>query len=144
MFLNSYTLLCTFYCGIGLGLSQEVSTWKTLAEVQIKTVLQNGYEIEIPIFSANLKKLNGQWITLRGYILPLDLDQQNAFIFSRYPYNACYFCGAAGPETVLEVASRQALPYQEKPLTLRGRLRLNADNPDKFMYLLEDAYAVSP
>ncbi|NJL13177.1 MAG: hypothetical protein HC913_09380 [Microscillaceae bacterium] len=135
MFLSSYILLYSFYWGILLGPFQEVSAWKTLAEVQIKRLVQNGYEIETPIFSANLKKLNGHWISLRGYILPLDLDPQKSFVFSRYPYNACYFCGAAGPETVLEVVPRQPIPYQEKPITLRGRLYLNSDNPDKLMYL---------
>ncbi len=117
----------------------KVSAWKTLGKVSMKTRQAQGYSIEYPVFSAEVKALEGKVILLRGYILPLDLDRPKQFIFSLFPYNTCYFCGAAGPETVIHTRSKAVIPYVDRPVWIRGRLRLNADDPEQMMYLLEDA-----
>jgi len=118
---------------------QKTSAWKTLGKVTMKTRQEKGYSVEYPTFSAEVKALDGKMILLRGYILPLDLDNPKQFIFSLYPYNTCYFCGAAGPETVIQTQSKDKIPYVDKPVWIKGFLHLNADDPNQLMYRLEDA-----
>ena len=63
----------------------------------------------------------------------------NHFMLSSMPLNACFFCGVGGPETVVEVYVKNAIEYTEKPIQVRGVLKLNDKEPDKMIYLLEDA-----
>jgi hypothetical protein len=64
------------------------------------------------------------------------------FMLSSTPLNACFFCGVGGPETALEVFSKDAVRYTDKPVELRGRLELNATDPARLIYLLKDAVLV--
>ena len=118
--------------------------WKTLGKVSFKTKKQDKYEIDYPVFSSEVKALQGKTIVVKGYIIPLsELDGQSYFVFSALPYNLCYFCGSAGPETVMEVYSRQKIPYTSKPIKMKGKLRLNNTDSDHLMYILEDAVKVN-
>jgi hypothetical protein len=60
-------------------------------------------------------------------------------MLSSLPLNACFFCGAGGPETVIEVFLKKEINYTEKPVEVQGTLRLNDKDPDKMMYILENA-----
>jgi hypothetical protein len=122
--------------------------WKTLGKVAFKMKKDElmGYDVEIPIFSKEVKALAGQTITIKGYIIPVEgYKAQGYFVFSAYPYNLCYFCGGAGKETVMEVFTKKGttIKYTAKPITIRGKLVLNAKDINKLMYLLEDAVLVS-
>ncbi len=118
-------------------------TWKTLAKVTFKTKKDPmlGYDVDIPIFGKEIKELEGQTISIRGYIIPVEgYRQQGYFVFSAYPYNLCYFCGGAGPETVMEVFTKKgtSIKYTSKPITIKGKLVLNSKDVNKLMYLLEN------
>ena len=118
-------------------------TWKILANVTFKTKKDPmlGYDVDVPIFSKEVKELEGKTIEIRGYIIPVEgYKQQGYFVFSAYPYNLCYFCGGAGPETVMEVFAKKgtSVKYTAKPITIKGRLVLNSKDVNKLMYLLED------
>jgi hypothetical protein len=63
----------------------------------------------------------------------------NHFILSSLPLNACFFCGVGGPETVIEVFLKSAVTYTDKPVEIKGKLVLNNQNPDKMVYILEEA-----
>ncbi len=122
--------------------------WKVLAKVTYKQEKDEmlGFEIDVPIFSKEVKALAGKEITIRGYIIPVEgYKQQDYFVFSAYPYNLCYFCGGAGPETVMEVFTPKgkSIKYTSKPITIRGKLALNAKDVNKLMYLLEDAVLIA-
>jgi hypothetical protein len=120
--------------------------WKTLKDIQIKTKYdpEKKYEVDIPVFGSKVKALNGKTITIKGYLIPIEAyTKQGFFILSALPYNLCYFCGGAGPETVMEVTAKQKIKYSDKPIILRGKLRLNAQDPDHLMYRLENAVVVS-
>lgn len=120
----------------------EKQAWKYLADVRFETKKMRNYDIEYPVFGKSLQNLNGKSILLRGYMLPLEETGKNTFIFSLYPYNSCYFCGGAGPETVVEVITKQKIAYREKSVLIKGILKLNDSDFEHLMYILQDAVLV--
>lgn len=103
-----------------------------------------GFKIDKPVFSEPIKALEGEEIRVKGYIIPVEgYKDQTEFVFSAYPYSMCFFCGGAGPETVMEVEARESVKYTADPITLKGKLELNADDINALMYKLKDAREVS-
>lgn len=127
--------------------SQEITEiWTDLADISYKEEFSEilGFDIEVPVFGQKPKALEGKSITIRGYVVPLEgFGAHKEFILSSLPYNMCYFCGGAGPETVMEVYAVENIPYSAKPITLKGTLTLNDDDVNRLMYLLTDARLVS-
>jgi hypothetical protein len=121
------------------------ANWKILSTVRIENTTDKSgkYQVSIPIFSPELKKIDGKEIILKGYIIPLqELRKQNYFVLSRYPYSLCYFCGGAGIETVVEVNSKQEIKFTDNAIILRGILKLNPTNPNQLLYILNQAEIV--
>lgn len=139
-------LAATVQAQNGKSLEIKGNTWQTLSLVTFDRKFDEmlGFDIEVPRFSAAVKKLEGQEVTLQGYILPLEgRRSQKYFIFSAYPYNLCYFCGGAGPETVAEVYAKSSIKYTNKRITLKGKLFLNnSGDIDKMFYGLHNAQIV--
>ena len=99
-----------------------------------------GLKVDRPVFAEAVRALDGERITLRGYVIPTEgYKSHTEFIFSAYPYSMCFFCGGAGPETVIEVRADEPVDYSPEAISLTGTLRLNASDPNALMYLLEDA-----
>lgn len=136
---NLILLLCLCYCSIGNALAQN--RWKELEDVRFEhTTTQDGYPMEVAVFGNRVKELEGKIIRLKGYIIPLqELRGQKYFVLSRYPFNLCYFCGAAGPETIIEVNSQREIPFTEDLIELEGRFELNGSDPDHLMYRMKEA-----
>lgn len=137
-----------FLVCVGLAfksVGQEDNQWKVLAKVEIETKFDEvlNFEIEHPIFSEEVKKLNGKKITLEGWMIPLDeLRGENYFVLSSLPFANCFFCGGAGPETVAEIFSKKEIKYTEKRIKVSGILQINADDPLRLMYILNDAQII--
>lgn len=127
------------------SLSAQSNTWETLSQVTIQTKwdANHRYQFDYPIFSKSVKSLEGKEITVKGYIIPLEeMQGQKFFILSALPFNLCYFCGGAGPETVMEVNSLKEIPYTSKPITIRGIIKLNDSDFNHLMYILSNAVLV--
>lgn len=139
MKLKTILLLCL--CGGGICNTFAQNPWKELEDVRFEHITSDdGYPMEVPVFGDRVKELQGKTVRLKGYIIPLqELRGQHYFVFSRYPFDLCYFCGAAGPETIIEVNSRQEIPFTEDLIELEGRFELNATDPDHLMYRLKEA-----
>ena len=121
---------------------KKENIWKTLSKITYKKEYDEflGFKIDKPVFADQVKALEGTEITVRGYIIPVEGYKSNSeFIFSAYPYNMCFFCGGAGPETVMEVESVEDVEYTAEQVILKGKLTLNADDVNRLMYLLTDA-----
>ena len=102
-----------------------------------------GFKIDIPVFSKPIKALENQEITVKGYIIPVEgYKSHKEFIFSAFPYNMCFFCGGAGPETVMEVEAAEAVEYTAEQIVLKGTLILNDSDINRLMYLIKDARLV--
>ncbi len=131
-------LLSFMICSYGIGQSM----WPALAKVSYKKEYDDllGIKVDKPVFSTDIKQLEGKVISLRGYIIPTDgFKSHTEFVFSAFPYSSCFFCGQAGPETVVEIKARKPIPYTSEPIAIQGRLRLNAQDVNRLMYMLEDA-----
>ena len=154
-------LLLTFLAVFALGTTQaqdggpaeqpaktakkEANLWKTLAKITFKKEYDElmGFKIDVPVFSKEIKALEGKEVTVKGYIIPVEgYKSHKEFIFSAFPYNMCFFCGGAGPETVMEVFSKEAIEYTAEAVTIKGKLELNADDINRLMYGMIDVTLV--
>lgn len=121
--------------------------WKLLTDVEILTRMdeEQGYEISYPKFGASVLALDNQTITLKGYMIPLDdMIGQQYFVLSALPFNICFFCGGAGPETVAEVKTKSEVRFTDDAISVRGILKLNPGDPDHLMYIIEEAEIINP
>jgi hypothetical protein len=124
---------------------QDKNFWHTLAEVGFRKEMRNGYEVEVPMFSNHLKSWNGKKIKLKGYVIPVgEVGDENKFMFSSLPFNVCYFCGAAGPETIVEVESTEKVKFTSQSIWMEGILQLNEKDPDQHIYILKAANVIQP
>ena len=119
--------------------------WPTLARVTFTKEYDEllGLKVDKPVFSESVKALDGKPITLRGYVIPTEgYKSHKEFVFSAYPYSMCFFCGGAGPETVVEVFADAPIEYSPDAIAITGTLRLNGADPNALMYQLVDARSV--
>lgn len=143
-----YTLLAT---GLLLAIPQtnyaqgNKNMWQTLAKITFKKQYDEmlGFKVDIPVFSEDIKALSGKTVEIKGYIIPVEgYKNHKEFVFSAFPYNMCFFCGGAGPETVMEVYAKEAIKYTAEPITIRGKLELNDNDVNRLIYALHDAVIV--
>ncbi|NJN33272.1 MAG: hypothetical protein HC817_02485 [Saprospiraceae bacterium] len=118
------------------------NTWKTLSKITFKKEYDEvlGLKVDVPVFGKDVKALEGKEVTVKGYIIPTDgYKSQTEFVFSAFPYNMCFFCGGAGPETVMEVVAKVPIKYTSEPVYLKGVLKLNGSDVNRLIYSLESA-----
>lgn len=124
--------------------SMAQGVWKSLSEVSYKISEDQFGELYVPVFSDNIKKLEGKEVEADGYIIPFEgMFKPEHIILSSLPLAECFFCGSGGPETVMEVMLANPIKYTSKRVKVRGKLTLNAKDPEKLMYILKDARLVS-
>jgi hypothetical protein len=121
------------------------NVWKALASVTYKITEDEYGELYVPEFSDKAQELEGKVVTVPGYIIPFDgLFKPEHVIVSSLPLASCFFCGSGGPETVMEVFLTSPIEYTESMVAFRGKLKLNDENYEQLMYILEDAELVGP
>lgn len=118
-------------------------TWAELADVDFKDVYLEELDSYYwkPIFGPQVMAAEGQDVYITGYVIPVDLDE-DFYVLSRYPFANCFFCGGAGPESVIDLrfADSDHRTYQtDERLTFHGNVRLNADDVYQMNYILEGA-----
>ena len=121
---------------------KEKNIWKTLSKITYKKEYDEflGFKIDVPVFSEEVTALHEQEVTVKGYIIPVEgYKSHTEFILSAFPYNMCFFCGGAGPETVMEVESTDPVEYSTEQVILKGKLVLNDSDINRLMYLLINA-----
>lgn len=122
-------------------------TWDTLANMDfdIRFVEELEGEVPFPIFSEALKELAGELVQIKGYVIPLqETGDAEVTFLSAFPYTQCFFCGAAGPESVVDVLAKTPIGElkMDAKRSFRGRLRLNAEDLEYLNYILDDAELV--
>lgn len=125
--------------------SDAAKTWKTLSKITFKKEYDEimGFKVDKPVFSKEVTALENKVIEIKGYIIPVEgYKNHKEFVFSAFPYNMCFFCGGAGPETVMEVLSKEPVKYTAEAVTLRGKLQTNSDDINRLIYMLIDAELV--
>ncbi|MGH1334502.1 MAG: hypothetical protein ACRBFS_00125 [Aureispira sp.] len=125
----------------------EKNYWENMTKVTLKNKYDPKTEnfTRIPKFGKDILALDGQKVYLKGFIIPADLTK-GRMTLSKFSYSACYFCGAAGPESVIEVVAKNPIIYRmDKAIILEGTLRINRKkegqeyDPFRLLYILEDA-----
>lgn len=119
----------------------QADIWQKMGKVKFRSEFDKsvGYHVQYPVFTPEIKALNGKTVTIKGYIVPMN-ESKGYFAISLYPYQTCYFCGGAGIETVVEVYSKGKLKNTSQAVTLKGKLKLNDfDIMNHLIFILEDA-----
>jgi hypothetical protein len=63
-------------------------------------------------------------------------------VLSAFPFSACFFCGNAGPESVMAIYFEdqgQRKFTTDERVTLEGTLKLNDTDVDELVYVLNNA-----
>jgi hypothetical protein len=138
-------ILTLLVLGLQPLLAQTRITWEDLADVKFTDVYREEMGTVYPRadFGKLPRRLDGQQVMLIGYLLPMDVGGK-AYALSATPFATCFFCGQSGPETVMELEFRKTEPWfaMDRLVLVRGRLRLNADDPSRLYYVLELAEAL--
>jgi Tfp pilus assembly protein PilF len=108
--------------------------WSILAE----TTLDRKYK---PTFPKYLQELDGKEIVLAGFMQPLGEDLEvNAFMLIEYPVG-CWYCEM--PEitgiTLVELPAGKTTTYTRSLVKIEGTLKLNATDPENFLYTISKA-----
>ncbi len=148
LFVGTARLFFLCFCASIWGFtcfSQETISWERLQDVQFESDY-NEETLEMlwfAKFGQSVKELDGKTITITGYVIPFRKDQ-NLYALSAYPFAACFFCGNAGPESVIEIKliDSDVTFSMDQVATITGILRLNANDPYQLNYWLESARVV--
>ena len=123
-------------------------TWQVLSDVEFKDVYLEELDAYywMPKFGPQVIAAEGKEFYITGYMIPVDVDE-DFYVLSRYPFANCFFCGGAGPESVIDLRfpGKSERAYQtDERLTFRGNLRLNADDVYQMNYILDGAVEYTP
>jgi hypothetical protein len=127
---------------IGNIFSQNIITWELLKNVEFDEIWSEEFQAYymVPKFSESVKEMDGKEVQIRGFIIPVDIVQ-DYYVLSANPYSSCFFCGQAGPESVMEI--QMIKKYEglrmDQVITFKGTLKLNVDDIYQLNYILEDA-----
>jgi hypothetical protein len=114
---------------------KDVVSWKLLSQVEL-VKMKDRY---VPQFSSDVAALNRKEVKMQGFMLPLQMgDKQTHFVLAAMP-QTCAFCMPGGPESLVEVKSKQPVKYTFDAIVLTGKLEVLKDDPTGIFYRLTDA-----
>jgi len=146
-------VIITLFILAGRGFSQSLLSqsidqkgWEILSDVSFSPeyLEEYGETYLVPDFGTSPSKYEGKNFQITGYIIPAD-PEQDIYILSMYPFSSCFFCGNAGPETIVELIfqrpdKRRKKTYQIDDIrTFQGILRLNKHDVEHTNYILDEA-----
>jgi hypothetical protein len=94
-----------------------------------------------PTFPRYLKDLDRKKVMLSGYVQPLgDSADLSDFLLVEYPIG-CWYCEQPEMTGILliELPEGKTFHYTRGPVRVRGKLILNASDPENFLYTIRDA-----
>lgn len=114
-------------------------SWKQLMNVQFE---EDEMGEPVPIFSKEIQSYNFQTVMVEGFMIPVDVDG-DYYVLSAFPYASCFFCGNAGPESIVELRlAKKGQRFQmDDARKFKGMLVLS-HTPNGLIYVLEDAELV--
>ena len=131
-------------------LAQKKNAWSTLTLMRYERQFSEHDGIGANTgggskFRPLIEALEGEEIEVSGYIIPLSGKKaQSHLMFSMYPFANCFFCGNAGPETVMEVfmAKGKKVEYTDEKVVLKGTFKFLGNRTDDVMFHLLEAELV--
>ncbi|MCX7702185.1 MAG: tetratricopeptide repeat protein [Gemmataceae bacterium] len=108
--------------------------WTVLAETKLDAFAK-------PTFLEYLKQLDGKSVSLTGFMVPLSEQYEvGHFLLLEYPIG-CWFCEVPPPTALLlvELPEGKSESIRRGLIKVTGRLKLNATDPEDFLYSVQDA-----
>jgi uncharacterized protein len=113
----------------------DVVPWKVFSQVEL--VKQK--DRYVPKFAAEVAALDKKEVKVQGFMMPLQMgDKQTHFVLTAMP-QSCAFCLPGGPESMVEVKTKNPVKYTFEPVVLTGKLAVLKDDPTGVFYRLVDA-----
>ncbi len=96
-----------------------------------------------PTFGQTVRNLQNKEVQIKGYMIPVD-ETENIYVLSSQPMAACFFCGGAGPESIIELQfkNRRRKFKTDEVRSVRGMLQLNNNDIEHLNYILKNAEVV--
>jgi hypothetical protein len=143
---NFFTTLAIIFFTL-TAYAQKFDAWHEFAKTKFdpKYNEKTSEYLFYPAFTNGLKALVGKEITLEGYYVPFAPEDSDYIILSKFPMSQCFFCGGGGPESIVEVNfSKDPGKFQVDDLiTVKGKLKLNADDQEHVNFILTDALVIT-
>lgn len=120
----------------------DTITWKTLGMIKfIKKADKEYGEVMSPQVNALLKQKATKKIAISGFIIPID---NTTYALSKNVFASCFFCGQAGPETIMGIKFKGATPKlkTDQYVTLVGTFRINENDVEDWIYHIDNAEIV--
>lgn len=111
--------------------------WSVLSETSLDRKFRPG-------FAKYLQELDGKQVTLAGYMQPLGENLEvSAFMLIEYPVG-CWFCEMPELTGILlvELPKDKTANYTRGRVKVEGTLKLNASDPENFLYTVGKAKVV--
>ncbi|MCI5084122.1 MAG: DUF3299 domain-containing protein [Saprospiraceae bacterium] len=117
--------------------------WDLLNNVAFNETYNDEVQAYIPYpeFEPIVQALDGKTIIVEGYIIPVEeTGEQSILVLSANPFSSCFFCGGAGPETVMDVKLKKPRKMKtDERIQFKGQLKLNSTDLYYLNYILEEA-----
>ena len=116
--------------------------WKLLGMIKfIKKADKEYGEVMYPQVSPLLKQKSGKKIAISGFIIPID---NTTYALSKNVFASCFFCGQAGPETIMGIKFKGETPKlkTDQYVTLVGTYRINENDVEDWIYHIDNAVIV--
>ncbi len=123
------------------GLAQEHLTWSDFADIDFKPEYNEKYDVHflMPTFGEKIQSYKGVKVRIKGYFLDIS-GSGDVYLISQNPMASCFFCGAAGPETIVEVHFNEKPSFKtDQIVEVTGILELNRNDVSHCNYILREA-----
>jgi hypothetical protein len=121
----------------------DTLSWKLLGIIKYIKKPDKDYPdgVMFPIINSELKSKNKKKIVMSGFIIPID---NVSYALSKNVFASCFFCGQAGPETIMGIKFKGATPKlkTDQYVTLEGTFRFNDNDVNDWIYHIENAVIV--
>ena len=129
--------------GLSVQAQHKPVDWALLAKVTWGEKYYQKYDETVwyPDYSKEVLGLDSVLIEIKGYVIPIDVES-GYYVLSANPFASCFFCGNAGPESVMELQFPKGVKESFKTdeiATFKGRLKLNWDDLEHCNYILTGA-----
>jgi tetratricopeptide (TPR) repeat protein len=94
-----------------------------------------------PSFPQYLRELDGRQVTLIGYMQPLFDELDTAAFLAVENSTGCWYCEmpSLNGMVLVELPEGKSIRLTRDPLKITGRLKLNSNDPENFLFSLVDA-----
>lgn len=120
-------------------------TWDVLSQVTFEERFNKEQQAYFgyPTYSADLLAFHNREVVVTGHLIPFE-PETGGYFLSANPNASCFFCGEAGPETVIALTIEDVTDEMvlDAVLTFRGKLLLNRKDIFQMNYRIPNAVLV--